>query len=96
MLAELDADGIPEVSVNDVDDINFMIEKVQHKFQSDIANAKKKFEKVRTEKQNRIIIFSFEPSIGTVIRKKENIKFFSENFCLNVNRNLISEKLLRF
>ena len=41
MLAELDADGIPEVSVNDVDDINFMIEKVQHKFQSDIANAKK-------------------------------------------------------
>ena len=42
MLAELDADGIPEVSVNDVDDINFMIEKVQHKFQSDIANAKKK------------------------------------------------------
>ena len=57
MLAELDADGIPEVSVNDVDDINFMIEKVQHKFQSDIANAKKNLKK--SEQKNRTELSSF-------------------------------------
>jgi hypothetical protein len=80
MLAQIDTEGIPEASANDVDSSSCMIKKVRKKFRCDLKNAKSKFEKVQTEKQNRIILFSFEWSIGAVIRQQNSIDFFSDDF----------------
>lgn len=88
MLAPIDTDGVPEVSVNDVDDISLICGGLKNKFQSDAKNAKSNFEKVKAKKQNRILLFSFEPSIGAIIRQHKNpdYVFFDNSFLLECGR----------
>lgn len=67
-LAQLDRDGIPEVFINNVENVSFLKEKIQKKFEGVFLNAKNKFEDNKIKKENRFVLYYFEPSIHSKIK----------------------------